>query len=365
MPPVRQVLVLVLIVALAGCASRPVLRFAPEAVAELPTRSVFIATTRTVKDNGFGIGRSPVPIYLRYDLSVPPGRPKGDLASAESPLDPATQFIGKGREIYSAAADFRSELRAALMRRSAGNREAVIYVHGFNNTFDEGLLRIAQLTEDFEMPGVAVHYAWPSAASVFGYAYDRDSVLFARDGLDQLIDQVRAAGAQTVVIVAHSVGSQLVMETLRQRSLVRPGSVAKDVQGVVLISPDIDVQVFRSQALRIGELPSPFAIFVSQRDRALNLSALLTGQRDRLGTVDATKIADLEVTVIDVTNFSDGTDHFTAATSPTLLAIFDRAAAFNRAFRGDSAGRAGLLPGTVLRVRNATQVVLFPAAMRR
>ncbi len=361
----RNLVLLVFMIVLTGCASRPVLLFAPDRVADLPTRTVFVATSRAVKGNTFGIGRSPEPIFLRYDLSVPPSRPKGDLPSARRDIDPATHFIGKARKVYPTNRDFRAELNAALLRREAGHREAVIYVHGFNNTFDEGVLRIAQLTEDFQMPGVAVHYSWPSAGSVFGYAYDRDSVLYSRDGLSQLIDEVRAAGARTVVIVAHSVGSHLVMEALRQRSLEKPGSVVDDVQGVVLISPDIDVQVFRSQVLRIGKLPSPFAIFVSKRDRALNLSALVTGQRDRLGTVSAETVADLEVTLIDVSNFSDGSSHFTAATSPTLLAIFDRAAAFNRAFSGDSAGRAGLLPGTVLRVRNATQVVLFPAAIQR
>ncbi len=46
----------------------------------------------------------------------------------------------------------------------------MVFVHGFNNTFADGLHRTAQIRHDFEIPGVAVHYAWPSAGNALGYA---------------------------------------------------------------------------------------------------------------------------------------------------------------------------------------------------
>ena len=136
-------------------------------------------------------------------------------------------------------------------------------------------------------------------------------MLFARDGLNKLITEVKAAGAENIIIVGHSVGSHLVMEVLRERAIARPGSVAQEIDGVILISPDIDVQLFKAQARRIGDLPDPFGIFVSRRDRALALSARLTGQRDRLGNATASELSDIEVTLVDVTEFSKGAGHFT------------------------------------------------------
>ena len=87
------------------------------------------------------------------------------------------------------------------------------------------------------MPGVAVHYSWPSAAEPLGYVYDRDSMMFARAGLEQLIREVIAAGATRVTLVAHSMGSFLTMETLRSMAL-RDGQIAAQVRGVVLIGRD-------------------------------------------------------------------------------------------------------------------------------
>ena len=211
------------------------------------------------------------------------------------------------------------------------------------------------------MPGVAVHYAWPSAANPVNYAYDRDSVLFARDGLEQLLTQVVASGADHILLVGHSMGAMLVMETLREMRLDGNATVTRHLGGVVLISPDLDVDVFRTEALRIGTLPQPFIIITSQKDRALALSARLTGQRQRLGNLaDVTKVADLKVTLVDVGAFSEGVGHFTAATSPALLQILGRMSDLNSAYAGDPTGKIGLLPGVALTVQNATQVILQP-----
>ena len=356
-----RLLILIALAVLAGCAPRPRLVFAPDIAGDLAQRPVFVSTTRAAAGRGFGAGRAMSPTYLRIEITQPPKRAAGDLVRSRGPRDPQTDFLVVGQRVFSDAAAFRAELRRVFQNRNAVAREAVIYVHGFNNTFDEGVLRIAQLSEDFNVAGVAVHYSWPSAANPLGYAYDRDGLLIARDGLDALITDVRAAGAQSVVIVAHSLGSMLVMETLRQRAIARPGSVHNDIDGVILISPDIDVDLFRTQAARIGLLPEPFGIFVSQRDRVLSLSARLTGQRNRLGNVrNIEAVADMNVTIVDVTEFSTGAGHFTVGSSPALIQLFGKAGNIDAAFRGDSAGRTGLLPGTVLTVQNATAIVLSP-----
>lgn len=354
----RRVLLIFWLVSLSACVDRAQIIVAPDAVGDLPTTPVFIATTRAPDSGVFGPGRAQAPSYLRYEISVPPDRARGEITFGADRLDPETQFLAKSQVAFPDAAAFRVALRDALAETPG--REAIIYVHGFNNTFDEGVLRIAQLAQDFQVDGVALHYAWPSAGSAFGYAYDRDSVLFARDGLDALISETLAAGARSVAVISHSVGSQLTMEVLRQRAIAAPGSVARDIDGVVLISPDIDIDLFRLQAERIGTLPDAFGIFVSQRDRALALSARLTGQDDRLGNASAEDVADLDVTLVDVSEFSEGLGHFTAADSPALIALFSNAETLAAAFRGDSAGRPGLLPGTVLTVQNATQIILSP-----
>lgn len=358
----RAFLLFLAVLLVAGCTARETLVFHPAAAASNRVVPVYIGTTRAADPAlGFGSGRALEPSFARYDISVPPRHETGRIEAARRGIDPATQFLATSRQLYPDARTFRADLARALRDRAGPDREAVIYVHGFNNTFAEGVLRITQLAEDFDIPGVAMHYSWPSAASPLSYAYDRDSVLFARDGLEALIGEGRAAGARRIVLVGHSLGSALIMEVLRQQAIARPGSVARDFAGVVLISPDIDVEVFRSQVRRIGTLPKPFGIFISRKDRALSLSARLTGQGNRLGNVENLRqMADLDITVVDVTEFSRGSGHFVPGDTPAVIQLFRRSSELNAAFRGDSAGRTGLFPGTVLTVQILTAIILSP-----
>lgn len=355
--------VLLVALFLAACTPRGALAPVPqiEAAAAYP---IYYATTRTVNNDpriGFGTERSPVPGFGRLTISVPPDRVDGDVAYPADAPDPQTDFGVIESARFDGTPSFRSAIGRELRALPRDQRDALIFVHGFNSTFAEGMYRLAQLDHDLSIPGVSVHYAWPSLNNPFGYSYDRDSVLFGRDGLEQLINEVRAAGAQDIILVGHSMGSLVVMETLRQMEIGKPDAARAAVQGVILMSPDLDVDLFRQQANRIGDLPQPFLIFTSQRDRALQLSARLTGQRERLGNLsDVERVADLDVTMLDVTNFEDGTRHLTAATSPSLIALLRDLGSVDAAFQGEVSGRPGLLPGTVLTVQNATQVILTP-----
>ena len=112
----------------------------------------------------------------------------------------------------------------------------------------KSLVAIDSQETDFRLPGIGVHFSWPSAAHPLGYTYDRDSVLYARDGLEQLLRQVSAAGPDRIILVGHSLGSMLVMETLRQMEIRSPAWAQRNLGGVVLVSPDLDVDVFRQQS---------------------------------------------------------------------------------------------------------------------
>ncbi len=359
-----RVAVFIVCLLLASCTKRAHLVLVPEAARTNAVETVFVATSRAYHTPLYYSWRRAEHLsWLRYDIAVPPDRTLGELSwPLNSRVDPNTQFVATRADNLGDGNGYRQALAGALRQLPRAEREVIIYVHGFNNNFADGILRLTQLSHDFDGTGIATHYSWPSAGHPLGYAYDRDSVLLARDGLEQMIHQTLSAGAERVYLIGHSMGSQLIMEVLRAMSLARPGSVDDLFDGVILISPDIDVDVFLSQARRIGELPQPFDLVVSKRDRVLELSARLTGQQNRLGNVASLdRIAGLNVRVIDVSAFSTGPGHFTLGTSPGLIKLFSNPAALRAAFEGDAAGRPGLLPGTILTVRNATGIILQPA----
>jgi esterase/lipase superfamily enzyme len=351
------------LLALAACTPRGTLGIVPDATGGVATETIFIVTSRAkdditltpAGDRSFNEG------YARYDISIPPNREVGDInwpPPGETP-DATRDFVTTRAVEYPDARNFRAGLSQALQQSETDPGAVVIFVHGFNTNFSEGLYRLAQISHDLDLRGTVVHYSWPSQASALGYLYDRDSALFARDGLEQTIDDVRAAGATRITLVAHSMGSYLTMETLRQMGLRNPDSVDEIIDAVVLLSPDIDVDVFVAQAQSVGQLPDPFLIFTAADDKALGLSARLSQDGRRLGNLtDPAPLADLDVTLLDITNFTEGGGHFAAATSPELVAIIDRVRDMGQFYDIDDRARVGLGEAVVLTVQNAALVVV-------
>jgi esterase/lipase superfamily enzyme len=363
----RPILALALALA-AACAPRGEVVLMPQTGGIGMPETIFVGTTRAIdaETGAFGGERQRDGVaYARYTVSIPPQRDLGTITYPDSQsTDPTTDFVTTEALVYDGAPAFRSDLARALAALPQGEREVTVFTHGFNNTFAEGLYRIAQMAHDLELPGVQVHYSWPSRGKPLAYVHDRDSALLARDGLERLLEEVAAAGAERIVIVGHSMGAALSMETLRQLAIRGNTRVTSRISGVILLSPDIDVDVFRAQARAISPLPQPFFIFTSRRDRALALSARLTGQRqERLGNIkDVSRIADLKVTVIDVAAFSVGDGHSNVSNSPALIRLLGRISEVDAAYGRDRTGRTGLLPGVVLTVQNVTQVILSPVS---
>lgn len=315
------VLLVLLAVSLAACAPRHVAqRAAPDPAAT--TQRVFVATEHDLDNLGpmFGEQRPDGLKFLHVDVSVPPTHRPGSIEWPDETPDAATDFVVTGSRVYQGPRAMTTAMRADMP-----GRETLVFVHGYNNTFSDAVYRFAQIRTDFGMKGPGVVYSWPSAGDPRGYAYDRDSVLYSRNDFENVLDHLTGAPGERVLLLAHSMGAQLVMETLRQAALRGDRRLLDRVSGVVLMSPDIDPDVFRSQAEEIGRLPQPFLIFVSRQDRALSLAGLLTGRKPRLGVIrDPAQLSGIEgVKVIDFTALADGEglDHAVPVTSPAAISV--------------------------------------------
>lgn len=354
--------VMALVLLVTACAPRGEITLAPQAKGVGTNHTVFVGTSRASDPQGaFSFARSEKESFARFDISIPPDRQLGEIEWPDATIDPQQDFLTTSRQVFATHRDFRNSVTAELRNHPRGQREVVLYIHGFNNTFAEGLYRIAQMSNDLKIPGVPMHYSWPSRGSPFGYVYDRDSVFYARDGLEVMLNEIVAAGAERIILVGHSMGALLTMEALRQLAIADNRKVMDRIGGVVLASPDIDVDVFRMQAIKIGKLPQPFLIFASQRDSLLGLSARVAGEPERLGNLsNLARVADLKVTVLETGQFKDGDAHFAIGTSPALIGLVRSVEGMNAALAHDNETRGNLLTGTVLTVQNATKIILSP-----
>lgn len=326
-------------------------------------RTVFVATNRAFEDQHYTAGRESEVEYTRFEVSIPPDRDVGEVSWPQGSVpDPTTDFVVTDAGRYAGSAAFRADIRAGLQALPPEDREVVVFVHGYYNNFASGLFRIAQMAHDYDAPGLTAHFAWPSAGNPFGYVFDRESATFSRDALEEFLRDLHGAGARRILLVGHSLGSQIIMETLRQIRISGNDAVLSSLSGVVLISPDIDVEVFQSQARAVDPLPQPFVVFTTRNDRALRLSASITGRQNRLGNLgEAEDVAEFNVLLVDVSAFRDGAgdwaNHSTVITSPSLIHLFRGLPALGQD-QGDIP--VDLWSGTILTVRNATQILLLP-----
>ena len=317
----RVALLLLLSAVLVACAPRKAAQFAAPSL-QASTERIFIATELNLNDLGrqFGETRPEGLKYLHLDVSIPPTHETGKVEWPEGEGDAATDFVLTGSKVYRGA----QGMIGAMQRRTPG-RETLVFVHGYNNTFSDAVYRFAQIRHDFDYDGPGVLFSWPSAGDPRGYAYDRDSVLYSRSDFQQVLDALTRAPGDRVLLLAHSMGAHLVMETLRQAALAGDMRLFERISGVVLMSPDIDPDVFRQQAETIGDLPQPFLIFVSRADRALSLAGLLTGSKPRLGKIEhPNQLRGVEgVQVIDFTALGgeEGLNHSVPVTSPAAISV--------------------------------------------
>ncbi|QCL86564.1 alpha/beta fold hydrolase [Agrobacterium pusense] len=289
---------------------------------------MLVATTRQPSGDPatlFSGERSPKPYLTDVAVSIPPNRKAGDVQwPRRLPANPATDFaVTRVRQIETIPQG------RAWFRQHIEGGHALVFIHGFNNRYEDSVFRFAQIVHDSGMRATPVLFTWPSRAQLTAYEYDRESTNYSRTALEQSLRVLAAdPNVREITILAHSMGTWLAMESLRQMG-IRDGRVNAKIRNVILASPDIDTQVFAKQFVEMGSPRPKFTVFVSQDDRALAASSFITGNVSRLGAIDPssepyrTKLEKAGITAIDLTKVDagDGLHHGKFAESPEIVQL--------------------------------------------
>jgi pimeloyl-ACP methyl ester carboxylesterase len=165
-----------------------------------------------------------------------------------------------------------------LVDPTAGGHDVLIYVHGYNTTFETAALDAARLSDGIQFVGETMVFSWPSRASLLDYGYDRESAMWSRDALQQVLNGLIASPVVGHVhVVAHSIGTMLTMEALRQLYAQLGAEAPNRIGAVVFASPDIDMDGFSSSVQRIGPLAPKIIVVTAANDRALAVSRWMAG----------------------------------------------------------------------------------------
>jgi esterase/lipase superfamily enzyme len=279
--------------ALGGCASLGAAPVRSDASSLSIDPTLLVATTRKRVNGGrakpwFGPERASAMTIARAKL-VPPDDGRFTLAAAG--LD--DWHIGEVEPMSGEVADL-------LAQAGGGPDDILVYVHGFKQTFETAALDAAHLSDGIKFRGRTMVFSWPSRAGFFDYAYDRESAMWSRDQFERVLRSlVSTPSAGRVHIVAHSMGTMLTLESLRQLHARNGDTVADRIGAVVFAAPDIDMDVFTAAIDRIGPLAAKITVIAATNDRALALSGQIAGGMTRVGAAEKAAIEQLGVRVID------------------------------------------------------------------
>ena len=294
--------------------------------------NVLVATTRG-QDASPGIMfnglRADAMAFADIQVSIPPDsvRTVGEVQwPKQLPGDPAVNFVTKHTAIINrqtALSLVHSELR------HSPKKQVLVFVHGFNNKFEDAVYRFAQIVHDSGTEAVPVLFTWPSKGSALAYGYDRESSTYSRNQLEDVLQGLCAdPSVGEVSILAHSMGNWLLLESLRQMA-IRGGRIPPKIKNLLLAAPDVDIDIAREQIADMGPAKPNFALFLSRSDKALELSKNVWGSKARLGDIDPMKepyrsmLQRDKIAVYDLSliGSSGGLNHDTFATSPEIVGL--------------------------------------------
>jgi esterase/lipase superfamily enzyme len=189
------------------------------------------------------------------------------------------------------SAEFCTQLGRAVKAVEGGS--VLVFLHGYNVTFEEAALRAAQFSYDTQFRGALVLFSWPSLGTTAGYFADEERASVSAAHFVEFLRILQGGPWEQVHLVAHSMGNRVVLLGLADNP-----PPALPFGQVVFVAADVYVDVFDQKFPRmsgVGKLKSSYA---SKADRALLLSSLLH-HANRVGIVRGEPITRKGMETID------------------------------------------------------------------
>jgi esterase/lipase superfamily enzyme len=234
----------------------------------------------------FGVTRIRVPEDHKIGkLEIPQTRNWLRLRFSDEPSSERNHFVIKEISIVN-------QDRFAEALADHPTHSALVFAHGFNTSFNEGVLRLAQIVWDMQFKGLPILFSWPSRGGLLNYLYDLNSAMDARRWFSALILLCKEAKVTTLHILAHSMGNLVALEAL---SNLAQTATIPPLSEIVMAAPDVDVDIFKTLASALQPSARGMTLYASDSDKAL-ITARRMAKKPRAGD----SFADGPITLADM-----------------------------------------------------------------
>jgi esterase/lipase superfamily enzyme len=242
------------------------------------TVPVFFATDRRkvqAQTIGYGAERntSGEMSYGRFDVQIPKNH-------RYSRMERPTRFWAEAGAKHFVITVRRELPRGTFFKEVSAQsgttkrKQALVFVHGFNVSFEDAIYRTAQIAYDMAFDGVPILFSWPSteSLSIRGYMADAATIDWAAVHLRQFLEDLsQTAGVDEIHIIAHSMGNKALMGAIASMTTLNNKKFGR----VILTAPDVDAGVFEQLARAIQQRSIATTLYISSFDHALHAAGLL------------------------------------------------------------------------------------------
>ena len=157
--------------------------------------------------------------------------------------------------------------------RDSNEDSALIYVHGFNESYERSVVRAGQISYDLAFPGSTFIFSWPARHSVTTYLGDLQRAQDSERYFELFMSQILSTtNTNRIYIIAHHMGGRIVSSTLKHMFSIQP-SYRDRIREIILVAPDMEANQFTEQfATFIGTENSPITLYASENDPSLAVS---------------------------------------------------------------------------------------------
>ncbi|CAK9879324.1 unnamed protein product [Sphagnum jensenii] len=174
------------------------------------------------------------------------------------------------------------QLSVSLMEESDEfKQEVLLYIHGYNVTHEDAIMRAAQLKYDLDFKGLVMVYSWPSKGTLWDYRHDEEMIEKSAEYLPGFIETIltEVHDNTKVHILAYNMGNRALIRAFcksakgkGQQQNMFEVDVKGTLKNVIFLAPDAKKTEFEKMDLDQKPSTCVFTIYSSATDLNLLLS---------------------------------------------------------------------------------------------